>query len=63
MEPSERAMRISADPETFHITDHYINYPWVLVRLAVVRQDDLKEILADAWRCAAPKRLLAELDG
>jgi hypothetical protein len=63
MEPAERTMRMAADPESFHITDHYLNYPWVLVRLAVLRRDDLKELLADAWRCVAPKRLLAEFDG
>ncbi len=27
----ERAMRIRAEPETFYITDHYRNYPWILV--------------------------------
>ena len=27
IEPAHRAMRMKADPETFYITDHYLNYP------------------------------------
>src|ERR1700676_127311 len=38
---SERAMRMQADPKAFHITDHYLAYPWMLVRLSAVRRDDL----------------------
>jgi hypothetical protein len=44
----------------FFTTDHYRNYPTVLVRLARVRQALLKEVLADAWRRAAPRKLLKE---
>ncbi len=51
----QRKMRINADPETFFITDHYLNYPWVLVRLATVEPDDLRELLQDAWRLSAPR--------
>jgi hypothetical protein len=60
IDPDERAIRILADPETFYITDHYLNYPWILVRLATVRRDDLREILEDAWRQIAPQRLLSK---
>jgi hypothetical protein len=59
MDRDERAMRIKADPETFYITDHYLNYPWILVRLSTVRRDDLRELLEDAWRQSAPKGLLS----
>jgi len=34
-----------------------------LVRLATVRPDELRELLTDAWRLVAPKRLVRELDG
>ncbi|MGO9913514.1 MAG: MmcQ/YjbR family DNA-binding protein [Isosphaeraceae bacterium] len=53
----QRKMRINADPDTFFITDHYLNYPWVLVRLATVEPDDLRELLQDAWQLSAPARL------
>jgi hypothetical protein len=58
IDPEERAMRMRAEPETFHITEHYRNYPWVLVRLSTVRPDDLRDLLEDAWRLSAPPRLL-----
>jgi hypothetical protein len=56
IDPGERAMRMRVDPETFYITDHYLNYPWILVRLSTVRRDDLRELLEDAWRQSAPER-------
>jgi hypothetical protein len=59
IDPDERAMRMRADPETCYITDHYRNYPWVLVRLAKVAQEDLRELLENAWRLSAPIRLLS----
>jgi hypothetical protein len=58
----ERAMRMKADPETYYITDHYRAYPWMLVRLAAVTPDDLRELLVDAWRRCAPQRLIAAYD-
>jgi len=58
----ERVFRIPAAPETFFVTDHYRGYPTVLVRLARVRLEDLREVLEEAWRRNAPKRLLAEYD-
>jgi hypothetical protein len=58
IEPEQRAMRMKADPETFYITDHYLNYPWILVRLSTVDRDDLRDLLEEAWRLSAPKRLL-----
>jgi len=58
----QRTMRMRADPETFYITDHYLNYPWLLVRLATVAQDDLRDLLREAWRLSAPKRLLSTED-
>jgi hypothetical protein len=52
----ERVIRMQADPATYFITDHYINYPWILVRLASVSYDDLGELLKDAWQLVAPPR-------
>jgi hypothetical protein len=59
---SERAMRMQADPKAFHITDHYLPYPWMLVRLSAVRRDDLDDLLEDSWRLQAPQRLVAAYD-
>jgi len=58
----ERAALLEEDPETFFVTPHYESYPAVLVRLATVQPDQLRELLTDAWRRVAPKRLVRELD-
>jgi hypothetical protein len=55
----ERAVLMGEQPETFYITDHYLNYQWVLVRLQSVRADQLPDLLRKAWRRAAPKSLVA----
>jgi hypothetical protein len=63
IDEAERAMRMRADPDAFFITDHYVNYPWMLVRLSAVRRDDLADLLVESWRLRAPQRLVAEYDG
>ena len=46
----QRDELIAADPKTYYLTDHYVNYPVVLVRLARVRPDALRDLLLMAWR-------------
>lgn len=58
----EKAALLAADPATFTTTAHYDGYPLVLVRLAAVDEVELTELLTDAWRCRAPRRLVAEMD-
>jgi hypothetical protein len=53
---------LRAQPKVFCITDHYRDYPAVLVRLSAVRQPQLRELLADSWRRVAPKALVARLE-
>jgi hypothetical protein len=59
----EKAALIASDPAAFFTEPHYHGYPAVLVRLDAIDEDELGELLADAWRAAAPRRLLSELDG
>jgi hypothetical protein len=59
----ERERLLKADPETFYITDHYLNYPSVLVRLPRVRATALRDLLEKAWRGAAPRSLVEAFDG
>ena len=54
-----RDAMLRAQPRIFYITDHYRDYPSVLVRLSVVRPAQLRELLADSWRSVAPKTLVA----
>jgi hypothetical protein len=53
MDFEQRAELMAADPETYYITDHYISYEWILVRLARVHPDALRDLLRGAWRAAA----------
>ncbi len=56
----ERDVWMAANPSAFYITDHYQNYAMVLVRLNVIKQKYLQQLLFDAWTQIAPKRLLKE---
>lgn len=46
----ERTNLIAEEPETYYLTDHYVNHPVVLVRLARIRSDQLRDLLGSAWR-------------
>jgi hypothetical protein len=39
----------------FFTEPHYNGFPAVLVRLPAVSLERLEELIADAWRCVAPK--------
>ena len=53
----EKQMLIAADPEVFFTEPHYNGFPAVLVRLPKIRVGPLRELLAAAWRCQAPRNL------
>jgi hypothetical protein len=46
----QRDELLAADPNTYYITDHYLYYPSVLVRLTRVHPDALRDLLLMAWR-------------
>ncbi|HWY26969.1 MAG TPA: MmcQ/YjbR family DNA-binding protein [Candidatus Angelobacter sp.] len=50
----QREELIASEPETYYITDHYREYPWVLVRLATVKSEVLPDLLRTAYRAASP---------
>lgn len=58
----EREMLMEAEPETFYLTDHYRNYPYVLVRLSQVHPGTVERLIERHWRAGAPKRLLKAWD-
>src|SRR2546423_228509 len=57
----EREEMMSAAPDKFYITDHYLKYPWMLVQMSKVRPDELRDLLIGSWRRAAPKDLVDAL--
>ncbi|HWA30239.1 MAG TPA: MmcQ/YjbR family DNA-binding protein [Rhizomicrobium sp.] len=57
-----RDMMLELDPKTYFITDHYRDYPSVLVRMERITPDELKLMLERRWRQIAPKKLVKEVD-
>ncbi|MBW5481483.1 MmcQ/YjbR family DNA-binding protein [Streptomyces bambusae] len=55
----DRAELIAAEPEKFFLREgHDDNYAWLRVRLAALEDTgELRAILQDSWRQAAPRRL------
>jgi hypothetical protein len=58
----EREMLMEAEPQTFHITPHYQNYPSVLARIESVDPGTLRNLFERRWRNVAPKRLVKAYD-
>ncbi len=58
----EREMLMEAEPQTFHITPHYQNYPSVLARMATIDPGSLRNFLERRWRSVAPKKLVKAYD-
>ncbi|MEU3788267.1 MmcQ/YjbR family DNA-binding protein [Streptomyces fructofermentans] len=55
----ERDELVLAEPGKFWIADHEAGFAWVRVRLdALDDAAELRDILADSWRQAAPNQLL-----
>jgi hypothetical protein len=55
----ERDVLMELEPSAFFFTEHYRNYPAVLIRLAAVPPALLAEVVREAWRHVAslpPKR-------
>jgi hypothetical protein len=53
---------VLGNPDVFFITPHYEGWPGVLVRLEAVDPAQLAELVEDAWRTQAPKRLIKAHD-
>ncbi len=58
----ERDMLIQIDPETFHFTEHYRDWPYVLVRISSIEPEQLRSFLMRTWRKNAPKKWLKEYE-
>jgi hypothetical protein len=56
----DREILMQSDPNVFFITDHYRDYPWILVRFSAVDPRALPDLIERAWRLVAPKSLVAK---
>jgi hypothetical protein len=56
----ERAALIAAEPEKFampRLSDQ--RFHWVHARMAALGQDEMRELVTDAWRMVVPKKVAA----
>jgi len=51
---------LSRSPKVFYVTDHYLHYPSVLIRLPKISKGVFDRLLKEAWSEVASERLLAE---
>ena len=54
----DREILIQSAPDAFFITDHYRDYPWILLRFGVVEKSALPDLIERAWRLVASKTLI-----
>jgi hypothetical protein len=59
---AEKAALLAGDPECFFTEPHYDGFPAVLVRLPKVSRPLLRKLIVDAWRCQAPRKLVANFE-
>lgn len=57
----EKEALLAADGDAYFTIAHYDGYPAVLVRLDRADLEELRELILDAWRRAAPKRAVKAL--
>ena len=55
MDIADRDALIEDDPGTYYLKEHYVGYPCVLVRLARVKRDALRDLLIGAHRYVAAR--------
>ena len=61
--PGAQGLMVDAEPERFFVPPYVGHRGWLGVRLDVdVDWDEVDAIVTDAYRCVAPKKLLAQLD-
>ena len=58
----ERDMLVESQPKVFYFTDHYKDYPTVLIRLSKAKRATVEPLLRRRWRELASKAVVREFD-
>jgi hypothetical protein len=53
---------MQSDPKVFLITDHYRDYPWILVTFSAIDPGALPDLMERAWREVASKSVVISSD-
>ena len=59
---AEKQALLLGEPEAFFTTPGYDDWPLLMLRLAEVDVERLRELVTDAWRMRAPDELLVQCD-
>jgi hypothetical protein len=59
---AEKQALLLGEPEAFFTTSGYDGWPLVMLRLAEVDVQRLRELLTDAWRMRAPAAIACQLE-
>jgi hypothetical protein len=57
-----QAALVGSEPETFSVPAYVGQHGWVAVRLDRVDPQELTELVEEAWRMTAPKRVIKAFD-
>jgi hypothetical protein len=60
--PAVQAELIEREPTTFRPSAYVGRFGWVTANLERIDDDLLRNLIIEAWRMTAPKRLVAEFD-
>jgi len=58
----EREMLVESQPKIFYFTDHYRDYPMVLIRLSKAKRSHVEPLLRRHWRTLASKAAVREYE-
>ena len=57
----EREALVRSEPDKFLMPDRGdLRYHWVQVRLDAIDEEEMRELVLDAWRMVVPKRIAAD---
>lgn len=57
----EREALVASEPDTFMLPEpSEMRWNWVVVRLEAIDDEEMRELVVDAWRMVVPKRVAAE---
>lgn len=54
---------VAAEPQTFSVAAYTGRFGWVTARFATAYPDEVHDLVVEAWRRTAPKRLVSVWDG
>lgn len=58
----DRQILLQTEPDVFFLTEHYRDYPMILMRMEKASPETTLEVVERAWRLVAPAKLIKQRD-